>query len=39
VVATKLLGRQAGVISDCALLVDYILTITVSIASGGDALV
>jgi len=34
----ELLGRQAGVISGCALLVDYILTITVSIASGGDAL-
>src|SRR5271163_5050638 len=26
VVATQLLGRQAGVISGCALLVDYILT-------------
>lgn len=37
VVATKLLGRYAGVISGCALLVDYILTITVSIASGADA--
>ena len=38
VVATKLLGRQAGVVSGCALFVDYILTITVSIAGGGDAL-
>lgn len=38
VVATKLLGNSAGVVSGCALLVDYILTITVSIASGGDAL-
>ena len=38
VVATKLLGRQAGVVSGCALLVDYILTITVSVAAGGDAL-
>jgi amino acid transporter len=37
VVATKLLGRYAGVVSGCALLVDYILTITVSIASGADA--
>jgi amino acid transporter len=37
VVATKLLGKQAGVISGSALLVDYILTITVSIASGADA--
>src|SRR6266571_5319055 len=37
VVATKLLGRQAGAVSGCALLVDYILTITVSVAAGGDA--
>src|SRR5947209_2255827 len=36
-VATKLLGDRAGVISGSALLVDYILTITVSIASGADA--
>jgi amino acid transporter len=32
VVATKLLGSHAGVISGCALLVDYVLTVTVSIA-------
>ena len=38
VVATKLLGRKAGVISGCALLVDYVLTIAVSIAASGDAL-
>jgi amino acid transporter len=38
VVATKLLGNHAGVISGCALLVDYVLTITVSVAAGGDAL-
>jgi amino acid transporter len=38
VVATKLLGRPAGVVSGCALLVDYVLTIAVSIASAGDAL-
>ncbi len=38
VVATQLLGKPAGVISGCALLVDYVLTITVSIAGGGDAL-
>src|SRR5580765_5132767 len=37
VVATKLLGRRWGVLSGCALLVDYVLTITVSIASGADA--
>jgi amino acid transporter len=36
-VASKLLGEKAGVVSGSALLVDYILTITVSIASGGDA--
>ena len=36
VVATKLLGPSFGVVSGCALLVDYILTITVSIASGAD---
>ncbi len=38
VVATKLLGSRAGVVSGCALLVDYVLTITVSIAASGDAL-
>ena len=38
VVATKLLGRQFGVVSGCALLVDYVLTITVSIAAAGDAI-
>jgi len=37
VVASKLLGEKAGLVSGSALLVDYILTITVSIASGGDA--
>lgn len=37
-VATKLLGARAGVVSGCALLVDYVLTISVSIASGCDAL-
>jgi amino acid transporter len=37
IVATQLLGRHAGLASGCALLVDYVLTITVSIASGGDA--
>ena len=38
VVATKLLGEKVGIVSGCALLVDYILTITVSIAAAGDAL-
>lgn len=37
-VATKLLGERAGVVSGCALLVDYVLTISVSIASACDAL-
>ena len=37
-VATKLPGSRLGVISGCALLVDYVLTITVSVASGCDQL-
>lgn len=38
IVATYTLGKNAGVISGCALIVDYVLTISVSIASCGDAL-
>ena len=38
VVATKLMGPGAGVVSGSALLVDYVLTITISIAAAGDAL-
>lgn len=38
VVATKLLGERAGLVSGSALLVDYILTVTISIAAAGDAL-
>jgi amino acid transporter len=38
VVASHLLGPKVGVISGCALVVDYVLTITVSIASSGDAI-
>ncbi|MEM0467291.1 MAG: APC family permease [Candidatus Thermoplasmatota archaeon] len=38
VVATHTLGKNAGVISGSALLVDYVLTITVSIAACGDAI-
>jgi amino acid transporter len=38
VVATKLLGPRAGVVSGSALLVDYVLTITTSLAAAGDAL-
>src|SRR6266446_896532 len=37
-VATKLLGREAGLVSGCALTVDYVLTIPISIASGADAI-
>ncbi|MDB4951434.1 MAG: amino acid transporter-like protein [Gemmatimonadetes bacterium] len=36
VVASELLGPRFGVVSGCALLVDYVLTISVSIASGAD---
>jgi amino acid transporter len=35
--ATHLLGPRLGLVSGSALLVDYVLTISVSIASGGDA--
>lgn len=37
-VASKLLNPLMGMISGCALLIDYVLTITISIASGADAL-
>jgi amino acid transporter len=37
-VATKLLGERAGVVAGSALLVDYVLTITTSVAAAGDAL-
>jgi hypothetical protein len=37
-VASALLGPIPGVVSGSALLVDYVLTITVSIAAAGDAL-
>ncbi len=36
-VATKLLSPKAGMVSGCALLVDYVLTITISIAAGAAA--
>jgi amino acid transporter len=36
VVASRLLGPKFGVVSGSALLVDYVLTISVSIASGAD---
>ncbi len=37
-VATKLLGRYPGLVCGGALLVDYVLTIAISIASGADAI-
>lgn len=38
VVATRTLGEKLGVVSGCALIVDYALTIAVSISAAGDAL-
>ena len=38
VVASKILGPRVGVVSGAALLVDYVLTITISISSGADAI-
>src|SRR5512145_3155483 len=35
-VATKLLGPKVGLLSGSALVVDYMLTITISVASAGD---
>src|SRR5712692_329135 len=37
-VATKLLGKYFGLVSGSALVVDYVLTIAISIASGADAI-
>lgn len=37
-VASKLLSPAAGVVSGSALLIDYVLTITISVASSADAL-
>ena len=36
-VATKLLGKRAGLVTGAALIVDYILTIVISVASSCDA--
>jgi amino acid transporter len=38
IVATHTISKDVGVISGCALLVDYMLTITVSLVSCGDAI-
>ncbi|HEU0186739.1 MAG TPA: APC family permease [Gallionellaceae bacterium] len=37
-VATRLLGPRAGLLSGAALIVDYVLTIAISVASSADAL-
>src|SRR5213075_1481503 len=37
-VATSLIGPRAGLVSGAALIVDYVLTIAISIASGVDAI-
>jgi amino acid transporter len=37
IVATKHLGPYVGAVSGCALIVDYVLTIAVSLSSGADA--
>jgi amino acid transporter len=37
-VASKLLSPNVGMVAGCALLIDYLLTVTISIASGTDAL-
>jgi amino acid transporter len=38
VVASKLLNPTLGMVSGCALLIDYVLTIALSVSSGSDAL-
>ncbi len=37
-VASKLIGPMPGLVSGCALLVDYVLTVAISIASSADAI-
>jgi amino acid transporter len=37
-VATKLLGSGPGVVSGCALVVDYVLTVAISVAAGCEAI-
>jgi amino acid transporter len=38
IVASKLISPSAGMISGSALLIDYVLTITLSVSSGADAI-
>lgn len=37
-VASRLLNENVGMIAGCALLIDYVLTIALSVAAGGDAI-
>ncbi len=37
-VASKLLNPTLGMVSGCALLIDYVLTISISVAAGADAI-
>jgi len=37
-VASKLISPNVGMISGCALLIDYVLTISISVSSGADAI-
>jgi amino acid transporter len=37
-VASKLLSPKVGMVSGCALIIDYVLTITISVASGAAAI-
>lgn len=37
-VASKLLGAKWGMVSGCALIIDYVLTISISVASCADAI-
>ena len=37
-VGSKLLSPTVGMVSGCALIIDYVLTITISVSSGTDAL-
>jgi amino acid transporter len=37
-VATRLISPNVGMISGCALLIDYVLTISISVSSGADAI-
>jgi amino acid transporter len=37
-VATRLLGDGPGLVSGCALVVDYVLTVAISVAAGCDAI-